>query len=125
MTTSIANVLITQQNDILQEWVRHQLSSESMRADPISEADLRIESDRFLEALLRAVQSGNINDIHALEYKPVDARSRRSNCGAQSQKRARRSRRDWQCFHANFAEWPVQKLRLRQWHPGRGRKTDH
>ena len=71
MTTSIANVLVTQQNDILQEWVRHQLSSESMRADPISEADLRIESDRFLEALLRAVQSGNINDIHALEYKPV------------------------------------------------------
>ena len=71
MTTSIANVLITQQNDILQEWVRHQLSSESMRADPISEADLRIESDHFLEALLRAVQSGNINDIHALEYKPV------------------------------------------------------
>ncbi|MBV8176098.1 MAG: STAS domain-containing protein [Verrucomicrobia bacterium] len=71
MTTSIANVLITQQNDILQEWVRHQLSSESMRADPISEANLRIESDRFLEALLRAVQSGNINDIHALEYKPV------------------------------------------------------
>ena len=71
MTTSIANVLVTQQNDILQEWVRHQLSSESMRADPISEANLRIESDRFLEALLRAVQSGNINDIHALEYKPV------------------------------------------------------
>ena len=71
MTTSIANVLVTQQNDILHEWVRHQLSSESVRADLISEADLRIESDRFLEALLRAVQSGNINDIHALEYKPV------------------------------------------------------
>jgi len=42
-----------------------------MGADLVSEADLRTESDRFLEVLSRAVQSGNFNDIHAPEYKPV------------------------------------------------------
>ena len=51
--------------------MRLQLSSESMRADLISEVDLRVESERFLEALSRAVQSGNFADIQALEYKPV------------------------------------------------------
>src|SRR6516162_3469545 len=71
MTTSIATVLASQRNEILQEWMRQQLTSETMRADLISEADLRTESDRFLEALRRAVQSGNFSDIRAPEYKPV------------------------------------------------------
>ena len=71
MTTSIATVFVSQRNEILQEWMHQQLSSETMRADLISDADLRTESDRFLEALCRAVQSGNLSDIRALEYKPV------------------------------------------------------
>jgi rsbT co-antagonist protein RsbR len=71
MTTSIATVLASQRNEILQEWMRQQLTSETMRADLISEADLRTESARFLEALRRAVQSGNLSDIRAPEYKPV------------------------------------------------------
>src|SRR6516164_5016540 len=71
MTTSIANVLVTERNEILQEWMHQQLSLETMRADLISEADLRTESDRFLEVLARAMQSGNFSDIRAPEYKPV------------------------------------------------------
>jgi len=68
---SIANLLVSQRNEIFQEWMHQQLSSEAMRADLISEADLRTESDRFLEVISRAVQSGNFNDIRAPEYKPV------------------------------------------------------
>jgi len=71
MNTSIANLLVSQRNEIFQEWMHQQLSSEAMRADLISEADLRTESDRFLEVISRAVQSGNFNDIRAPEYKPV------------------------------------------------------
>jgi rsbT co-antagonist protein RsbR len=71
MTTSIATVLVSRRNEILQEWMHQQLSAETIRADLISEADLRTESDRFLEVLSRAVQSGNFSDIRALEYKPV------------------------------------------------------
>jgi rsbT co-antagonist protein RsbR len=71
MTTSIADILFTQRNEILQEWIPKQLAAATMRADLISEADLRIESERFLEALSSAVQSGNLSDVTALEYKPV------------------------------------------------------
>ena len=71
MNTSIANLLVSQRNEIFQEWMHQQLSSEAMRADLISEADLRTESVRFLEVISRAVQSGNFNDIRAPEYKPV------------------------------------------------------
>ena len=71
MTTSIANVLVTQRNEILQEWMHLQLSSETRRTDLISETELRIESDRFLEVLSRAMRSGNFSDIRAPEYKAV------------------------------------------------------
>jgi rsbT co-antagonist protein RsbR len=71
MTTSIADILLTQRNEILQEWIRKQLAAATMRADRISEAEVRIESERFLEAFSEAVQSGNLSDVTALEYKPV------------------------------------------------------
>ena len=71
MTTSIAHVLVSQRNEILQQWMHQQLSSESMRADLISEADLRTESDRFLEVLSQAVRTDNFSDIRTPEYKPV------------------------------------------------------
>ena len=71
MTTSITKTLLNQGNEILQEWLRQQLSAQNLRADLISEAELRTDSDRFLNVLSDAVQSGNLSDILAPEYKPV------------------------------------------------------
>jgi rsbT co-antagonist protein RsbR len=71
MTTSISKTLLNKRNEILQEWIRQQLSSQNLRADLISESELRAESDRFLNALSDAVQSGNLSDIQRSEYKPL------------------------------------------------------
>jgi rsbT co-antagonist protein RsbR len=71
MTTSIAKTLLHQRNEILQEWIRQQLSAQNLRADLISEAELRTDSHRFLNVLCDAVQSGNLGDIQGPEYKPV------------------------------------------------------
>jgi len=71
MTTSIAKALLNQRNEILQEWLQQQLSAPTRRADLISEAELRTESDSFLTALTGAVRAGNLSDIRAPEYKPV------------------------------------------------------
>jgi rsbT co-antagonist protein RsbR len=71
MTTSITNTLLSQRNEILQEWLRQQLSPENLRADLISEAELRSDSNQFLLALSDAVRSGNLTDILGPEYKPV------------------------------------------------------
>ena len=60
MTTSITNTLLNQRNEILQEWLRQQLSAQNLRADLISEAELRSDSNQFLNALSDAVQSGNL-----------------------------------------------------------------
>ncbi len=71
MTTSIAKILLTKRNEILQEWLQQQLSALDLRADLISEAELRTDSSRFLNVLSDAIQSGNLSDIQAPEYKPV------------------------------------------------------
>jgi rsbT co-antagonist protein RsbR len=71
MTGSISKILLNQRNELLQEWLRQQLSAETMRPDLISEAELRTDSDRFLNALSKAVKSGNLSDILDPEYKPV------------------------------------------------------
>jgi rsbT co-antagonist protein RsbR len=71
MTTSITNTLLNQRNEILQEWLRQQLSAQNLRADLISEAELRTDSNQFLNVLSDAVQSGNLSDILHPEYKPV------------------------------------------------------
>jgi rsbT co-antagonist protein RsbR len=71
MTTSIAKTLLNQRNEILQEWMRQQLSAKNLRADLVSETELRADSDCFLNVLSDAAQSGNVSDILAPEYKPV------------------------------------------------------
>jgi rsbT co-antagonist protein RsbR len=71
MTTSIAKILFTKRNEILQEWLQQQLSALDLRADLISEAELRTDSSRFLNVLSDATQSGNLSNIQAPEYKPV------------------------------------------------------
>jgi rsbT co-antagonist protein RsbR len=71
MTTSIAKILLTKRNEILQEWLQQQLSALDLRADLISEAGLRTDSSRFLNVLSDATQSGNLSNIQAPEYKPV------------------------------------------------------
>jgi rsbT co-antagonist protein RsbR len=71
MTIPIPKVLLNQRNEILQEWLHQQLSAPNLRTDLISEAELRADSERFLNVFSDAVQSGNVSDILSPEYKPV------------------------------------------------------
>ena len=71
MTTSITKILLNQRDQILQEWLRQQLADQNLRADLISEAELRADSDRFLKVFSEAVQSGNLSDIQDPAYKPT------------------------------------------------------
>jgi rsbT co-antagonist protein RsbR len=71
MTTSIPKVLLNQRNELLQEWLHQQLTAQNLRADLISEVELRNDSVRFLNVLSDAVQSDNLSDILSPEYKPV------------------------------------------------------
>ena len=69
----MANILRDQRNYILEEWLKQQVAAATRRADLISETDLRTESERFLDTLTVAVESGNYSNIGAPEYQPVIA----------------------------------------------------
>jgi rsbT co-antagonist protein RsbR len=71
MTASITKVLLNQRGQILQEWLRQQLADQNLRTDLISEAELRSDSDRFLQVFSEAVQLGNLSDIQDPAYKPT------------------------------------------------------
>jgi rsbT co-antagonist protein RsbR len=71
MTASITKVLLNQRGQILQEWLRQQLADQNLRTDLISEAELRSDSDRFLQVFSEAVQFGNLSDIQDPAYKPT------------------------------------------------------
>jgi rsbT co-antagonist protein RsbR len=71
MTTSITKILLNQRGEIFQEWLRQQLADQHLRTDLISEAELRADSDRFLQVFSEAVQSGNLSDIQDPAYKPT------------------------------------------------------
>ena len=63
MTNPIPKIILSQRNEILQEWLHQQLSAQTLRTDLISEAELRTDSERFLRVFSDAVRSGNLSDI--------------------------------------------------------------
>jgi rsbT co-antagonist protein RsbR len=71
MTNPTAKALLNRRNEILEDWLRQQLSAPSLRTDLTSEAELRTESGHLLDVLSDAVQTGNLSDILLPAYKPV------------------------------------------------------
>ncbi len=57
-TDIIANVLRTERDALLERWVAEQLADARVRTDLMSEAELRRECERFLDALIDAVGTG-------------------------------------------------------------------
>jgi rsbT co-antagonist protein RsbR len=67
----IPNILQTYEEELLEEWMRQQLDSDTQRTDLLSESELRQQSAEFLHALCQAAQSGNLNDITAPDWSRV------------------------------------------------------
>lgn len=70
-TNRIQEVLATFGKDIVEEWVKEQLSALTLRKDLLSEADLRRESIEFMSLLAPAVAGGNLTDITTPEWAPM------------------------------------------------------
>ena len=66
-----AQLIQRKKKAILDNWVDIQLSDESLRDDLIPKEELRKQSDELLSGLTRAMASGNVDNIYALEYEPV------------------------------------------------------
>lgn len=66
----ISELLAKHEAALLADWTSLQLKAPTMRADLISDTDLRDESRRFL-ALLRQASASGMTDVHAPAWGPV------------------------------------------------------
>jgi rsbT co-antagonist protein RsbR len=67
----IPSILHTYQEELLEEWMREQLDSDTWRADLLTESELRQQSAEFLGALRQAAESDNLTDITAPQWSEV------------------------------------------------------
>jgi rsbT co-antagonist protein RsbR len=81
--SALPAVLSRHEKDILEEWVKLQLASETHRSDLLTERDVRDQSGRFLAAT-REAAAGGTTDIRRPEWSNV-----RELIGELSQSRAR------------------------------------
>jgi rsbT co-antagonist protein RsbR len=69
--TLLPAVLAEDDGRLLDDWMREQLASASVRRDLISETELRQQSAEFLGAFGQAVQTGNFRSVDGPEWAPV------------------------------------------------------
>ena len=62
-SSKLPEILRRNEGDILNDWMRHQLSSTTVRGNLIRESDLREQSRAFMGTLREAMESGNLSDI--------------------------------------------------------------
>jgi rsbT co-antagonist protein RsbR len=67
----IPSILHTYEKELLEEWLREQLASDTWRTDLISDSEVRQQSAEFLGALRQAAQSDNLTDIMTPQWSEV------------------------------------------------------
>jgi rsbT co-antagonist protein RsbR len=67
----IPSILHTYEEELLEEWIREQLASDTWRADLLTESELRQQSAEFLGALRQAAESDNLTDIMTPQWSEV------------------------------------------------------
>jgi rsbT co-antagonist protein RsbR len=71
MAIELAKVLQGKRKQILEDWMTRQLSNESLREDLMSNEELREQSVELLDALLKSLNSGNINNPDSPDFEEV------------------------------------------------------
>ncbi|MFN3649322.1 MAG: STAS domain-containing protein [Armatimonadota bacterium] len=69
--TRIPSILAAHEQALLSEWLAEQQRSGVRRDDLIPEAESRRQSSEFLRLLRQAVNAGNVENVHAPEYRDV------------------------------------------------------
>ncbi len=65
----LAEILRNYEADLLEDWLREQRASGTLRPELLSETELRAQSREFLNAMQQAAQGGNLTDITTPEWK--------------------------------------------------------
>ncbi len=68
---AFVEILQIHEAELLEDWLEEQRTAVTLRPDLMDDSDLREQSREFLSAMRQAVQSGNLTDIAAPEWKRV------------------------------------------------------
>ncbi|MES2267202.1 MAG: STAS domain-containing protein [Bacteroidota bacterium] len=71
MPLNTSQLLQKKKKNILELWMKNQLSDEGLRDDLISNEELRSQSEELIDVLVGNLSSANFNDINAEEWNPV------------------------------------------------------
>lgn len=69
--TRLPEILKSSKAQILEEWVKQQLTGSGARADLIKDAEVRKQSEEFLNNLQRSVQTGEMDNIKTPAWAPT------------------------------------------------------
>jgi len=67
----IPSILHTYEEELIEEWIREQLASDTWRADLLTESEMRKQSAEFLGALRQAAESDNLTDVMTPQWSEV------------------------------------------------------
>ena len=68
---TIRSLLVSQEKDVLADWIQGQLAATSLRGDLMKEAELREQSREFLNLFQKAIASGTLDRIDGPAWVPV------------------------------------------------------
>jgi len=71
MSFNIKQLLQNQKQNILELWMKNQLSDEGLREDLISNEELRGQSEELVSALVSNLSADNMTDLDSDEWSPV------------------------------------------------------
>lgn len=71
MKTDIPVILQKKRPQILEYWIKSQLSDTGLREDLISNEELREQSDELIEVLLKTINEKNLTDVESDDFEPV------------------------------------------------------
>lgn len=85
MKNATSQVIRKNKAEILENWMRFQLTEEGLRDDLMNSEELHGQSEQLLDSFIRALESGNTTDIDSREFESI-----RDTLGEISVMRARR-----------------------------------
>ena len=71
MANKIFEVLNKRKKDVLEAWIQNQIEDPTLREDLMTNEDLHAQSEELLNSFLKAIRSGNYNNLDAQEYQPI------------------------------------------------------
>ena len=66
-----ADLIAREKSQILDIWMHQQLAAIGERRATLHDAELRSQSERFLDQFVQAIRTGNFTDVSAPEFEPI------------------------------------------------------